>query len=156
MSLVTFVASTVLEAQQLNDSFAAVNIIKGVGSATVNTSQGTSSTSYTDLSTVGPTVTITTGTTALVTVSATLLQNGLDVGGFVSFAVSGATTISASDDNGISGVGTGVERYGQASFSRTFLLSGLTAGSNVFTMKYRASAGTTMNFLRRSLTVIAL
>jgi hypothetical protein len=130
--------------------------VTAIQSATVNTSQGTSSTSYTDLSTVGPEVTITTGTTALVTISATILQSGTDVGGVASFAVSGASTVSANDDNSISAIGTGVERYGQVSTSRTLLLSGLTAGSNVFTMKYKASSASTISFLRRSLTVMAL
>lgn len=129
--------------------------ITNVQSATVNTQQSTSSTSYTDLATSGPTVTITTGTTALVIISATFLQAGADAGLLASFAVSGATTLSASDDNGISGIGTSTERYGQMSSSRAFILTGLTGGSNTFTMKYRVTASTA-SFLRRSLVVMAL
>ena len=64
MALVTFVAGDVLEAQQLNDSFAAVYQIKDIDSDRVSTAQTTTSTSYTDLATVGPSVTLTTGTTA--------------------------------------------------------------------------------------------
>lgn len=123
-------------------------------SALVTTSQTTASTTYTDLSTVGPEVTLETGTIALVTISATFGEPTNDAGAvYASFAVSGATTLAASDGNAITVnfSNTGQDPYG--SFSRTFRLTGLTAGSNTFTMKYRIASGTSVSFRERSITV---
>lgn len=107
--------------------------------ATVATLQTTASTSYTDLATAGPTVTLTTGTRALVTVSG-LVQNDPSVSAFMGFAVSGATTIAAADTKALV-VGGNFDGRVTVGASRTFLVT-LTAGSNVFTAKYRMSGGT--------------
>ena len=107
-------------------------------SATVNTSQTTTSTSYTDLATVGPAVTVTTGTSALVIVSLWLESSG-GTGKYASYAISGATTVAADDAWATSIVPTGAS--GQR-VSVTHHHTGLTAGSNTFTMKYRVAAGT--------------
>jgi hypothetical protein len=120
-------------------------------SATVNTQQTTTSSSYTDLSTSGPAVTLSTGTSALVTLSCMSYNNDGAYLCYMSVAVSGASTISASDDAAI------LTRYGQqTSVSRTFILTGLTAGSNTFTSKYKVSATTTGNFGYRSITVVGV
>jgi hypothetical protein len=107
--------------------------------ATVAALQSTSSTSYGDLSTAGPAVTVTTGTKAIVHVTARM-QNTLDnSSSFASFAVSGATTIAAADTSSIQldGLtGSNSVRYGMS------MMVTLTAGSNTFTMKYRAGSGT--------------
>ena len=108
--------------------------------ANVATSQTTTSTSYTDLATSGPAVTIQTGTKAFVTVSAHV-NNSLQYGqGFVSFAVSGATTLAAADDVAFAAATPLANIPNQA--SRVSYLSALTAGSNVFTVKYRVVSGT--------------
>ena len=109
-------------------------------SNTVSTLQSTTSTSYTDLATAGPAVTVTTGTKALVIVTA--FNNGISGGetAFMSFAVSGASTISASDGNSFctyNSDGGTVEVSASAANVVT-----LTAGSNTFTAKYRAGSGT--------------
>lgn len=120
-------------------------------SASVNTQQTTTSSTYTDLSTVGPTVSIQTGTSALVTVSTMSYNNDGVYFAWMSFAVSGATTLAASDDY------AAASRYGnQTSVSKTFLLTGLTAGVNTFTAKYKASALTTAQFHYRCLTVVGV
>jgi hypothetical protein len=109
-------------------------------SASVNTQQSTSSTSYTNLSTNGPAVTVTTGTRALVIINCSLLNNSSN-SSFASFAVTGATSISAVDDYAIrhrDGTGTS----GEEQMSRAHFFTSLTAGSNTFTMKYRVIAGT--------------
>lgn len=119
--------------------------------ATVATSQGTASTSYTDLATAGPAVTVTTGTTALVTISATLTNsNGLLIS-LMSVAVSGATTLAAADANSIQVLGGSAP-----SGSRTFKLSSLTAGDNTFTAKYRTNGASTATFFNRDITVVGL
>lgn len=109
-------------------------------SASVNTQQSTTSTSYTNLATNGPAVTVTTGTRALVIFNASITNSSTN-SSFASVGVTGATSISAVDDYAIrhrDGTGTGgEEQMGRAHFFTT-----LTAGSNTFTMKYRVIGGT--------------
>lgn len=116
--------------------------------AEVLTSQSTTSGSYTDLATAGPAVTITTGTKALVIVGAQIYNSGGAQDTWMSWAVSGSTTLSAADKWAV------MSQY-PSSASRVYLITGLTAGSNTFTAKYRAQAGTG-NWLNRTITVINL
>jgi hypothetical protein len=104
-------------------------------SAKVTTSQSTTSTSYTDLATAGPAVTITTGTKALILISARL-ETSVQQRGYAGYAVSGATTIAASDETALLTALDRSFRFGIAS-----RLNNLTAGSNTFTMKYRVESG---------------
>lgn len=104
-------------------------------SAEVLTSQTTTSTSYTDLATAGPAVTLTTGTKALVIVQSN--QSSTAGSALMAFAVSGASTIAASDDYHAQNASTNA-----LSACALISLTGLTAGSNTFTAKYRVSAGT--------------
>ena len=69
--------------------------------------------------------------------------------GYASIAVSGATTISAIDDNSVFLEGTKVSVFGGIHFTT------LTAGSNTFAMRFRTNAGTA-GFQKRSITVIDL
>jgi hypothetical protein len=118
--------------------------------AQVLTLQSTTSSSYTDLATVGPSITATTGTTALVTISATVDATTLGSDqAFASVAVSGATTVAANDDWSI------VSRLGPnlLTMSRTYGFTGLTAGSNVFTMKYKNNGAVTGRWSNRGLVV---
>jgi hypothetical protein len=114
--------------------------------ARVATAQSTSSTTYTDLTTSGPAVTVTTGTSALVTVGATVTGDE----GNMSFAVSGASTVAADDTRAlVSAI--------NVSLSRQIVLTGLTAGSNTFTAKYRSLSGVdTPTFANRDISVITL
>ena len=127
-----------------------VNPISNVASAQVLTSQSTSSTSYTDLATAGPAVTLTTGTTAIVLVGAASSPAAQGPSAVMSFAVSGATTIAASNDFASFGGDPYVE-----SVSMITKLTTLTAGSNTFTAKYKATSGTA-TFYNRSITVWAI
>lgn len=116
----------------------------------VATSQATASTSFTDLGTVGPSVTVKTGTKALVTVgcrSTNSLAGGINVMGF---AVSGATTVAAADTSAYSNTGT--DQVGAAA---VIPVTGLTAGDNTFTAKYRATANTA-TFFDRFITVVGV
>ena len=119
--------------------------------ATVATSQSTSSVTYTDLATAGPAVTLTTGTKVLVFTN-TEVSTAAGRYVFADFAISGATTRAASDDTCIK-MGTDADsmqtRNGVAN------LMTVTAGSNTFTMKYRVNAGTN-SFANRSIVVVAL
>jgi hypothetical protein len=109
--------------------------------AVVTTSQTVTSTSYVDLATVGPTVTMRTGTSVLVTVGAWLIANA-GTSAFMSFAISGATTLAASDDNCLMYSNESTTTNFGSRTSRQVLVTGLTAGVNTFTTKYRVSAGT--------------
>jgi len=119
-------------------------------SSSVATSQTTSSQSYTDLATAGPAVTLTTGTKALVIITAGLRVGTADRG-YASFAVSGASTISASDNYAAAFEGSTTQRGAAAT-----RLTTLTAGSNTFTMKYRGSGGGTCTADTREIIVIDL
>ena len=111
-------------------------------SATVATAQSTSSATYTDLATAGPAVTVTTGTKALVIVTGGMRDTGgTDNVGFMSYAVSGATTIAASDTTAISFVSTTISAGKVFRFSAASVAT-LTAGSNTFTAKYRTQNDT--------------
>jgi hypothetical protein len=112
--------------------------------ATVATAQGTTSGSYTDLSTVGAEVTLTTGTKVLV-----ILSTWIDGTGNVDFAISGATTRAASDTTSLQSSNVAPFRF---SMARIFTV---TAGSNTFTMKYKSTSGTT-TFQNRQISVIDL
>lgn len=105
-------------------------------SNTVATSQTTTNTSYTDLATVGPAVTVETGTDAEVTISCTMSNAGGNHC-YASFAVSGATTQVAVDDRGMFVPNTNFIRM-----STTVPVTGLTAGNNTFTMKYKVGLNT--------------
>jgi len=133
-------------------AWAAVSASPTSASATVATSQTTTSSTYTDLATSGPAVTITTGTKALVIVTARANNSTAGESALFSFAVSGATTISASDTFGNqanAGAGTNTRN------SAVTRLTTLTAGSNTFTMKYRRGAATA-EFSDREIIVIDL
>jgi hypothetical protein len=126
---------------------------RAVTTSTVAAAETTTSTTFTNLTTVGPVVTVTTGTNAVAIISSQV--SGSVTGAFVAagVAVSGATTIAATDADAImwqpSG-SSGLRVSVVAHFAGT-----LTAGSNTFTMQYRASAGTG-TFTNRRCTVFAL
>lgn len=150
------VPSTAAVAGFLTAAVAAAAYVKKTDPVTdlVSTLETTTSPSYTDLATVGPVVTVTTGTRALVIVScneANSLVNGVSG---MSFAVSGATTRAASDDDAFTTTSSPAGAQYQGSFVSD--VTGLTPGSNTFTAKYYAGGGGASSFRRRRLIVIPL
>lgn len=123
-----------------------------IDSATVGTSQTTTSTSYADLATVGPAVTVTTGTKALVFTTAGTSNSGTNNATYFSYAVSSATTIAASDT--WAGRLDGVVSGNANKFSSVHFVTNLNAGSNTFTMRYRVAAGTG-TYYGRGITVVS-
>jgi len=115
-----------------------------------NTSGTTTSTSYVNSLTGDATaisVTLVTGTTALIHHSSNFF---IVPSGAVSmaFEVSGATTYAATDaDRILNEVGNT-----QLSLSKSMIFTGLTAGTNTFTLRYKVN-GNTATFSVRSLTV---
>lgn len=114
-------------------------------SATVATEQTTTNTGYVDLTTVGPTVSLTTGAKALVFYASNLGNDTLSAQTWFSVAVSGATTIAANDDWGVICDGLAASVAGLDNtmrWSATYLFDTLTPGTNTFTMKYRVGSNT--------------
>lgn len=102
--------------------------------------QTTTSTSYTDLTSAGPSVTVTTGTIALVSIVAAIQNNTAGQTSYVGVDISGATSAAANDNQSLhfeSTVATDEIRT-----SVCYIQDGLAAGSNTFKMQYRVSGGT--------------
>lgn len=145
----------------------AANQIK---SQTVATSQSTNSTSYGDLGTVGPTVTIYIGSSRrcllLFSANVVSLANAgtptlIYIGGTAAVQVSGASTLAPGTPycGGQVWYATASAPTGfQMVSSQVALLTaadGLNQGSNTFTLKYRAiAANPGATFIDRNLTVI--
>jgi hypothetical protein len=121
------------------------SVATGAGNATT-------STSYANLSS-SVAVTLTTGTKALVIVRAQINTNAGGRHGMVSYAVSGATTIAASDDFCYSSGGISSTLNG-ASGTTARIVSGLTAGSNTFTVRIRSVDGGSIDVSNVQLSVI--
>lgn len=125
--------------------------------ATVATSETSTSNSFTDLATVGPTVNVKIGKSgmALVILYSFGDSGTVGAGPSMGFAVAGASTVAAADQFSIfHSVATGAS---QARRSGTFLVTGLTAGDNIFTAKYKNKTDTnSVTFSGRAITVIPL
>ncbi len=119
--------------------------------AAVSTAETTTSTSYTDLATAGPAVTVTTGTQALVIITSVIHVNTAGSIGFMGYAVSGATTIAASDTDSL--FYESPNASGDRVRASVVILETVTAGSNTFTAKYRVNANTG-TFQLRTIAVI--
>ena len=90
-------------------------------------------------------MTISTGK-AIVILQADITGSTGSTDSFMSFAVSGATTLAASDARSIT-----VHGNATTTVTKTFLVTGLTNGSNTFTAKYRSTV--TGTFANRILIV---
>lgn len=123
--------------------------------ASVATNQTTASSSYTDLATVGPAVTVQTGTKAIVTVGANITNASVGSGAAMSYAVGSPSNLAAADAtaafaNVMAAAGSNF------TYSMTSYLSTLTAGTNTFTAKYRTPSAGTAGFINRHITVTAI
>ena len=133
---------------------ASVSFNTGVGYTA--TSQGTTSATYTDLATVTST-TVTTGTKALVSILFRSLNNSAVSGFNASFAISGATTVAADVRYAAGMIFFDSSTNTQLQYGGTWVVTGLTAGSNTFTMKFLRQDGSgTVNFSQRSISVVDL
>lgn len=112
--------------------------VVATGYATVVTNESTSSSSFTDLATTGPAVTVTVGPLGIAIVTIDFENDGTATGlALMHYAMSGANTSSPSDapscvcDSPTAG----------QTHSQTYILTGLTPGSTTFTAKYKANGG---------------
>lgn len=114
----------------------------------VSASETTTSGSFTDLTTSGPAVTLTTGTKVRVTISAALSNASAGSRAMMGVEVSGASSVSATIADSLINAGTNT-----VAASKTILFTGLTAGSNTFTAKYRSEGSNTATFANRGIFV---
>jgi hypothetical protein len=126
---------------------------RSIGQNTVATSQGTTSTSYTDLATVGPSVTVTTGILAIVIVTAGVSNSVSNANSFMSYQITGATPTAATNARALRVDGISSGNVLRASAVSTV---SLVAGSNTFTAKYLAGGSSTATFTDRTIQVIPL
>lgn len=127
----------------------------GAASATIATSETTASTAYVDLATVGPAAPVVTGASALVIVTAKLGATATNPDTcYVGFAVSGATTVAPGDAQALTFGNSVIGVLFQG--SALFVVTGLTPGSNTFTLKYRQNGASTGTYLNRTIAVIPL
>jgi TPP-dependent 2-oxoacid decarboxylase len=116
----------------------------------VSTSETTTSTSYTNLATTGPSVTCETGTSAFV-FHAVQLANSLSSGlSACSWAISGDTTRAAQDSTSIIIDGAGAGQHMR--MADVDFLTTLTPGTNTFTEQYKVGSGTG-TFVNRAIMV---
>lgn len=113
----------------------------------VNVAESTTSTTFTNLATNGPTMAITTGTTALVIMSAKV-QHGTSLGNaFMGYEISGASSNPADEGTSLSHAPGAASGWITASYVLWEI--GMTPGSNTFTCKYRTNTGTATYDARR-------
>jgi hypothetical protein len=151
---VIFLTTSNLLMRYTGSSWTPYSMFTHAQAATVSTAETTSSTSYTDLATVGPSVTLTSvGTLALIIFACKAFTNSASVVGHsCSVAVSGITTISASDayawqcTNDNSG-------FGDRGMS--FVQLSITPGTNTFTLKYRNATAVLSTYQDRRIWVYA-
>jgi hypothetical protein len=118
--------------------------------------QGTASTSFVDLTTVGPTISsLATGTSAIFAVSAFCLNTSAGQGCYMGVAVSGASTIAADVNRALRIMSGAANENSKQSYIGMFATT-LTAGSNTFQAKYASVASGTATFDERELLVLPL
>lgn len=104
--------------------------------------------------TAGPIVVVTTGTQAITAIGALIQNSTGGAGGSVSYTISGATTLAATDAWSTQARPSGVANNFR--HSSVHLQSGLTGGANTFTAVYTTPTGGTATFAERQLLVFPL
>lgn len=135
-------SNSVVTANITNASVTPDKLSSAGSQANITTGQSQGATSYGDMSSVGPSVTVTIGANglALIIITAQLSNNNLNSFTFASFVASGANTIAASDLRAALQKAIVANDDGTRTF--TYLATGLTPGSTTFKMQYRVSGGT--------------
>lgn len=121
------------------------------GYAEVLTNQGTSSATYVDLATVGPTVTVSTNTSVLVYIAANIDTSTTSaIQALIGLEISGATTVAVA--NKMISAQNNSNFMNLTHFER---LDSLNPGTNTFKLKYQSQGGTVAaNFVNRRLLVV--
>ena len=117
----------------------------------IGTSETTTSTAYVSLATNGPTITATTSASCIVSTYCGLSTSG-GTAAWMSYGITGATTNAENDNRAIMLQSTAGQCIGGTFFHSAIL----TAGTNIFTAKYRVSTSGTGTFNNRRLMVIPM
>lgn len=117
--------------------------------------EDTTGTTYDDLNTFGPSVVVFSGTKVLVSFGAAVSNNTGGLGSRVSIDVFGAfDTVAASDTNSFYAESDSANDGFQGTW--TYIIEGLTGGNNLYTAKYRTTAGGgTSTFGHRVMAVVS-
>lgn len=149
--------NSVVTANVTNAAITPDKLATGAATALVAAGETSTSTSYTDLATAGPAVTVTIGANGLALVILySYLQGSSAASGhsaFYGFAISGATTQAAADNAALRyqpWTGNALGKLGAS-----FVVTGLTPGSNTFTAKYKVD-GSTGTWIDRRISVVPL
>jgi len=146
-----------VNAAYLNNLGAIVNSLSGppaAASASVATTEATSSTAYTDLATTTDTVDVTIGEHGIALVAVTGWMHGGAAGriAYIGFTMSGANIQAASD---LYATYLSTPSSGGTQGSSAFVLTGLTPGLTTFKMKYRSSSTGACDFANRTIGVLS-
>jgi len=123
--------------------------------AEVITGQTTTSSSFTNLATVGPSITVTVGQNGILLIgcSASVSNDTTNNGGAMAIDITGANTFVANQGDTGFGIATSVPTDN----SRTALLTGLTPGPTTLVAKYRRyGGGGTATFTARKIWALPL
>jgi hypothetical protein len=124
--------------------------------ALIATSESTNSATYADLATPGPSVTINTSNCALIAIYSYIAADTAGNTAWMSFDVSGATTLAANDNRALSYRPGSLTASSDIRTGALFYLNTLTAGSNTFTAKFRVSGAINGTYSNRRILVIPL
>src|SRR5215207_2935397 len=149
----TWVAAETISASTMNTAVRDVlnYLLVAPVQSEVAAAETRANTAYGALATAGPIisgVTLEAGQRVLVTVSARILPSASALEGFMSFAVSGAETDAADDEDAAR-----MLKEGESIVSRQTVYTAGTAGSHTFTAQYRCSTATTVTFRSRRIIV---
>jgi hypothetical protein len=108
------------------------------------------STSFTDLDTVGPTATVTSGNRVLMVLKCVLSNNTVNALSAMGVSSSGAHTVSASDIYSLRHTSSTANAQVAASFVHIF---GVTPGTSTWTAQYKVTSGTG-NFDARMMSIV--
>jgi hypothetical protein len=124
-------------------------------SAYASTQQSTTSPTYVTVG-VDPSVSIQTGSKALVTIAVRHVLSGGGAGYCqTGYAISGATTLAAADARSAQNYFGTADLGNDRAASFTYMETGLTPGVNVFQMQQRSGAGA-ISVTQRSITVVGI
>lgn len=137
----------------------------GPSAASITAVDGSTSTSYGDLTNVGPTISdVNIGNSGKCIVIVTAKINyaapgtiGVQPGGYMSFQISGATTLAPSDTRALISLLDSTNGANTMNFagSASYLITGLNTGPHTFQAKYKVGDATiTTSFLNRNLVVL--
>lgn len=117
------------------------------------TSDTMTDTSYGDLDRVGPSVAVTSGVRAIVSIGGSISNSTAGWGGRIAVGVTGAATFEPIDGNSFYVESGNVSDAFKGTWTTVFD-SGMAAGDLVFCCKYRAVGGATASFSDRLIAVI--